>query len=173
MTPKAASEDESDDDATENKLIVQSTAIGFTHPAAKPGTRRALVGGRIITMGDAGVIDDGVILIDQNRIVAVGSGDEVKIPEGYTITNTKGQVIMPGLIDTHAHGAQATFGITPQHNWIDYARLAFGVTTIHDPSNDTHSIFAASEMVKAGIITAPRTFSTGKDFVRSDRRGQS
>ena len=52
-------------------------------------------------------------------------------------------------------------GITPQANWINYARLAFGVTTIHDPSNDTHSIFAASEMAKAGQIVAPRTFSTG------------
>ena len=51
--------------------------------------------------------------------------------------------------------------MNPQQNWVDLARLAFGVTTIHDPSNDTLSIFAASEMGKAGIITAPRIFSTG------------
>ena len=44
---------------------------------------------------------------------------------------------------------------------LTYARLAFGVTTIHDPSNDTHSIFAANEMTKAGLLVAPRTFSTG------------
>lgn len=42
-----------------------------------------------------------------------------------------------------------------------YATLAFGVTTIHDPSNDATEIFAASEMQRAGIILAPRTFSTG------------
>ena len=46
-------------------------------------------------------------------------------------------------------------------SWVDYAWLAFGVTTIHDPSNSTHNIFSASEMAKAGVITAPRTFSTG------------
>ncbi|MCM2373359.1 amidohydrolase family protein [Aporhodopirellula aestuarii] len=160
MQPPSPADGESD--AKEDSSAVTTDHIGFRHPTAKPDTRRALVGGRIITMGDAGVIKDGVILIDQDRIVAVGPRKRVKIPEGYVTTNVEGQVILPGFIDTHAHGAQATFGITPQHNWIDYARLAFGVTTIHDPSNDTHSIFAASELAKAGLITAPRTFSTGK-----------
>jgi imidazolonepropionase-like amidohydrolase len=35
------------------------------------------------------------------------------------------------------------------------------VTTAHDPSHDTATIFAASEMQRAGLIVAPRTFSTG------------
>ncbi len=39
--------------------------------------------------------------------------------------------------------------------------LAYGVTTEHDPSNDTEEIFSASEMQKAGLITGPRLFSTG------------
>jgi len=42
-----------------------------------------------------------------------------------------------------------------------YATLAFGVTTLHDPSNDTSEIFSASEMQKAGLIVGPRIFSTG------------
>jgi imidazolonepropionase-like amidohydrolase len=41
------------------------------------------------------------------------------------------------------------------------ANLAFGVTTIHDPSNDTNAIFAASELAQAGRILSPRTYSTG------------
>ncbi|MFK8115271.1 MAG: amidohydrolase, partial [Rubripirellula sp.] len=154
--------DEEQKDEQAKAPLATSQSIGFSHPAAKPSTKRALVGGRIVTMSETGVIEDGVILIDGNRIVAVGSREQTDIPADYLQTNVKNQVIMPGLVDTHAHGAQATFGITPQHNWIDYARLAFGVTTIHDPSNDTHSIFAASELTKAGLITAPRTFSTGK-----------
>lgn len=164
----SASEDAAENDSSNHESgnaesdTVESRMIGFSQPTAKPSTRRALVGGRIVTMSGTGVIRNGVVLIDQNRIVAVGPKDEIEIPDDYVQTNVKGHVIMPGLIDTHAHGAQATFGITPQHNWIDYARLAFGVTTIHDPSNDTHSIFAASELTKAGLIVAPRTFSTGR-----------
>src|SRR6185503_20947798 len=38
---------------------------------------------------------------------------------------------------------------------------AFGVTTLHDPSNDTDTVFAASELQRAGLITGPRIFSTG------------
>ncbi len=141
---------------------VGQQAIGFRHPHAKPEKKLAIVGGRVVTMGAAGVIEVGTILVDGNRIVAVGPASEIVVPQDAHVISAEGQVILPGFIDAHAHGSQATAGITPQQNWIDMARLAFGVTTIHDPSNDTASIFAASEMTKAGVITAPRTFSTGK-----------
>ncbi|TWU06258.1 amidohydrolase family protein [Stieleria varia] len=161
MTPKDSG---SGDDAEKGKEKTppREIAIGFQHPHAKPTGVKALVGGRVVTMGKQEVIEDGVILIDGNRIIAVGKRGSVNIPADAKQIDVSGRVILPGFVDTHAHGPMATGGITPQHNWIDYARLAFGVTTIHDPSNDTHSIFAASEMTKAGLITAPRTFSTGK-----------
>lgn len=138
-----------------------SQSIGFTTKHAKPDAVTAIVNARILTMGRAGIIPRGTILIEGNRILKVGSSKEVQVPkEAYTI-DARGRTVSPGLVDTHAHGAQAVSGITPQQNWVDYARLAFGVTTIHDPSNQTHSIFAASELAKSGLITAPRTFSTG------------
>lgn len=104
---------------------------------------------------------DGVVKISRNRILAAGFKADIPIPEGATIIDCRGKFIMPGIIDVHAHGAQAANGYTPQHNWINLANLAFGVTTIHDPSNDTESIFAASELAKAGGVVAPRIFSTG------------
>ena len=135
--------------------------IGFNAKYAKPERKTAIVNARILTMGAEGVIDSGTILIDGNRIVAVGKSAQVTVPDDAYQVDAKGQVVAPGFIDTHAHGSQASNGMTPQQNWVDFARLAFGVTTIHDPSNQTHSIFAASEMTKAGLISAPRTFSTG------------
>ena len=48
---------------------------------------------------------------------------------------------MPGLVDAHWHGAMGEDELIPQQSWIDYASLAFGVTTLHDPSNDTSEIF--------------------------------
>lgn len=112
-------------------------------------------------MGSAGVIEDGAIIVEGNRIKAVGPQDRVKLPAGIDVINIQGQTVVPGLIDTHAHGAQATSGITLQRNRVDYARLAFGVTTVHDPSNDTRAIFAASKLTKSGQIVSPRTYSTG------------
>ena len=151
-----------DAEAGERPIAATSQAIGFAAPHARPDTKFALVGGRIVTMGPAGEIANGTIVIDGNRIVAIGPRQKVAVPADAKVIDIAGQVVLPGFVDTHAHGPQATHGITPQRNWVDFARLAFGVTTIHDPSNDTRSIFAASEMTKAGVITAPRTFSTGK-----------
>lgn len=140
---------------------ITSRNLGFTHPHHQPAGSLVLTGGRLVTMGPAGVIEDGTIVIDGNRIRAAGPASEVLIPAGARVIDLQGRVVLPGLIDAHAHGGQASSGMTPQQNWVDYARLAFGVTTIHDPSNSTPDIFAASELTKAGLITAPRTFSTG------------
>jgi len=72
-----------------------------------------------------------------------------------------GMTIMPGIVDVHHHGPHGNSGIIPQQNWANYTDLAFGVTTTHNPSADSATIFAAAEMAKAGRIVAPRMFSTG------------
>jgi imidazolonepropionase-like amidohydrolase len=73
-----------------------------------------------------------------------------------------GKYIIPGLIDAHAHGSQGEDDLVPQQNWEAMAHLAFGVTTVHDPSSTSSEIFPAGEMQRAGLILAPRTFSTGE-----------
>jgi imidazolonepropionase-like amidohydrolase len=69
--------------------------------------------------------------------------------------------IMPGMIDVHAHGPAGSDGIITEQNWAFFAALAFGVTTEHDPSNDTEEVFASSELLKAGMTVGPRLYSTG------------
>jgi imidazolonepropionase-like amidohydrolase len=102
-----------------------------------------------------------VVLVERNRIRAVGARGEVEVPPGAKVVDVSGATIGPGLVDVHYHGATSRNGVTPEVNWVHCANLAFGVTTAHDPSHDTNSIFAVSEMQKAGVILAPRTFSTG------------
>ncbi len=135
--------------------------IGFRADLDRPTGKIALVGARIITMRGDEVIEDGTVLIDRNHIAAVGARDEVRVPAKAHRLDLSGHTIIPGLVDVHWHGTQGTSEITPQQNWPNLATLAFGVTTAHDPSQDTSTFFAASEMAKAGIITAPRLFSTG------------
>jgi len=135
--------------------------ISFTADADVPSGSLALVGGRIITMRGDEVIEDGAIVIERNRLKVVGPRGEVNIPAGAKIIDVSDKTIMPGLIDVHDHGGHGESGILPQQNWYLYAKLAFGVTTIHDPSHDTNTIFASSELARAGLITAPRIFSTG------------
>ena len=135
--------------------------LGFKVAADRPRGAVAIVGARVITMRGDEVIDDGTIVIEGNRITAVGPRTSVAVPADARTIEGKGLTVIPGLVDVHAHGPAGEDGIIPQQNWHHYATLAFGVTTIHDPSNDTDTIFAASELARAGMITAPRIFSTG------------
>ena len=129
----------------------------------------AFVGGRVITSAvdpsahgaQDGVIENGTVVVSGNRITAVGPRGSVAVPEGAHVVDAEGMTVMPGLIDAHWHGGMGRAGIIPQESWVNYASLGFGVTTIHDPSNDTGTIFAASEMGRAGLTTAPRIYSTG------------
>ena len=139
----------------------RSIDIGFDVESAKPKGTVVLNGARIVTMKGDEVIERGTVVVEGDRITAVGAQGSVAIPGGAKTVDVTGMTVIPGLVDVHAHGSQGHYGITPQQSWLHYATLAFGVTTVHDPSNDTGEIFAAAEMARAGEITAPRIFSTG------------
>ncbi|MEB0139324.1 MULTISPECIES: amidohydrolase family protein [unclassified Undibacterium] len=135
--------------------------IGFTVAADKPSGVTVISGARIVTMRGDEVIEHGRIVVRDNRLVAVGTMADVAIPAGALEIDANGKTIVPGIVDVHWHGSMGEGGIIAQQSWIDYASLAFGITTLHDPSNDTNEIFSHSEMQKAGLLVAPRIFSTG------------
>lgn len=138
-----------------------SSYIGLLQESSKPQGKVALIGGRILTMVDDQVIEDGAVIIDGDRITAVGPRRDLPIPEGAVIFDIKGATLMPGLIDARAQSIQSAEGLIPQQNWRNLAQLAFGVTSIVDHSPDGSSLFAAGELQKSGAITAPRLFASG------------
>lgn len=121
----------------------------------------ALRGARIVTMDGNKVIRNGDILINSNRIQAVGKRGMVKIPKTATVIQMRGKTIMPGIVDIHAHW-------NPKRSVLDledhnaYANLAYGVTTIRDPQSLTDDIFIYSDAVDTGEMIGPRIFSTGR-----------
>jgi Tol biopolymer transport system component/imidazolonepropionase-like amidohydrolase len=147
------------------KPLADGINLSFSSAADKPSGYKALIGGTIVTMRNADhdqeIIEDGIVLIKDNRIEAVGTRDQVSLPKDVMLVDVAGKTIVPGLIDAHAHGSQGRSEIIPQQNWTQYSNVSFGVTTIHDPSNDTTEVFAASELQRKGKIVAPRIYSTG------------
>ena len=139
--------------------------VGFDAPADRPTGQMALVGGRIITFRDAEnqqeILEDGVLLVDGDRIAAVGLRSEVEIPSDAEVIDVSGKTLVPGFVDVHAHAAYGNSEIIPQQDRQQYSYLAYGTTTLHDPSSDTSTVFAAAEMQRAGRVVAPRLFSTG------------
>ncbi|MCB2056357.1 MAG: PD40 domain-containing protein [Novosphingobium sp.] len=139
-------------------------SLSMTVQADKPSGSVAIVGARVVTMKgpDGGAIDDGVVLIEGNRIKAVGKRGEVTIPPGTPTLDATGKTVIPGLIDAHAHGPYGVDEMTPQANWAEMVNLALGVTTRHDPSSSAATVFPALEMVRAGKLIGPRSFSTAE-----------
>ncbi len=142
--------------------------IGLMVKVDKPKGLTALTNARIITMKGEEVIESGTILVEDNIIKAVGRSAEIAIPAGTLQIDCRGKTILPGFIDAHAHGEHFRSGITPQKHWPYFANLAYGVTTMHDPSANSEMVFAQSELVKAGIQTGPRIFSTGTILYGAD-----
>ncbi len=152
------------ENAPKFKAPTTGVSLAMEVAADKPTGMLALTGARIVTMADksGGIVDDGVIVIRGDRIVAVGPRASTAIPAGAKRVDVAGKTIIPGLVDAHAHGPQGDDDLVPQQNWSAMANLAFGTTTIHDPSSRAAEIFVAAEMQRAGKILAPRIFSTGE-----------
>ncbi|MXX61049.1 MAG: amidohydrolase family protein [Holophagales bacterium] len=156
--------DATGEDGDEAEAPAAGLDLGFQVDAYRPDGTIAITNARLITMAgedNMEIIRRGTVVVDGDRIAAVGPSRQVEVPAGATVIDASGLTVMPGLIDVHWHGPQGSQEVIPQQNSELYATLTFGVTTAHDPSTDTSTFFAASEMQRAGEIVGPRLFATG------------
>ena len=119
-----------------------------------------LSGARLVTMRGDEVIERGDILIDGNRIVAVGASGSLTVPDGAQVRDVSGMTITPGFVDTHAH-LRPPSGIHTTQPWVYLANLAFGVTTTRDPQTGVSDVLTYADRVRSGDILGPRIYSTG------------
>jgi imidazolonepropionase-like amidohydrolase len=149
-------------------LALTSQAAGAQQPTL------ALVGGRIIDGYGGPLIENGVILIVDDRIVTVGPRSEVDVPGGTPVVSTEGMTVMPGLFDMHVHLMILGHG--------DYARwhelfgdkladevmpiaarqlLEAGVTSARDLGAPLDDILDVKQRIASGEIPGPRLFVSG------------
>jgi len=119
-----------------------------------------LKGARIITMNKDNVIENGDILIIDNRIKNVGITGSFTVSKGTQIIDIKGKTVIPGLVDTHSH-LRVYSGIHKKQVWSYAANLAYGVTTSRDPQTGTTDVLTYFDLVKTGEMVGPRAYSTG------------
>ena len=111
--------------------------------------------GTVIDGTGAPPILNGVVVVEGEKIVGVGSASDVEVLEGVTVVDAAGGTILPGIVNAHIH-----FGAALANR---YSFLKAGVTSVCDLGSSLHSMekFAANETpqargFKAGpIITAP------------------
>jgi imidazolonepropionase-like amidohydrolase/Tol biopolymer transport system component len=145
-------------------------AIDLKLKASAPNSSIAFTNVRIITMENDLVIENGFLIVDNNKIREFGPMSEFQLIsfKPSKTMDLKGSTIMPGMIDVHAHLGAFRFGLSPQKHWQYWANLAYGVTTTHDPSSNSEMTFSQSEMVKTGRMIGPRIFSTGTILYGAD-----
>ena len=151
---------EEEKDKKEPKFEADEFKIKLKYKRDIPEGTLLLKGGRIISMKGDEVIENGDMLIENNRIKAVGPGGSINIPEGTTTLDMSGKTITPGFIDTHAH-MWPNWGVHKNQVWMYSANLAYGVTTTRDPQTATTDVLTYSDMVNAGMLHGPRVYSTG------------
>jgi Tol biopolymer transport system component/imidazolonepropionase-like amidohydrolase len=139
----------------------ESIAIALTRPRAVPSGSFVLRNARLVTMRGDEVIERGDVVVTNNRIAAAGPAGSVNVPSGAREIDAAGKTIIPGIIDTHAHLHYSGLEIFPETKWEYAANLAYGVTTVYDPSAPSLDVFAQAEMVEAGLMLGPRVYSSG------------
>ncbi|MEZ5498104.1 MAG: amidohydrolase family protein [Steroidobacteraceae bacterium] len=130
-------------------------------PRDRAQGRLLLRGATVITERGDEIIPDADLLIENDRIAAIGQRGTVRIPPQTTTLELTGQWIIPGLIDAHDHIADIRRGILDFESWGPRANLAYGVTTAFDPSPLSIDMLAYQDAVDAGLMAGSRIASTG------------
>ncbi len=142
----------------------------------KPGLT-AFTGARIIDGSGAQPIEDGVLLVQDGRVAAVGTKGDVTIPEGAAIKDISGKTIMPGIINAHGHVGN-TKGIEGGHysaeNVIDNLRIyaRYGVTTVVSLGDDRKAGVPIRHFNDSAATGRARLFIAGQ-VISGKTRGEA
>jgi Tol biopolymer transport system component/imidazolonepropionase-like amidohydrolase len=159
----AAGKAKGEEDEAEEPRVAKAETIAITLrvPRSEPAGSVVFRGARVLTMKGDEALENADVLITENRIAAIGPAGSVSVPAGAKSFDARGETIVPGLIDTHAHLHYSGFENFPETKWEYVANLAYGVTTVYDPSAPSLDVFAQAEAVEAGVMIGPRVYSSG------------
>ncbi len=139
---------------------------GAVAPTASAwGKTVAITGVRLIDGTGAEPVERATVVIDGDRIDAVGPADAVKIPQDAAVIDAEGMTLLPGLIDCHVHvfgqwGYDLLRGLmTPPSLSLLYAvpntraTVEAGITTVRDAGGAPAGVKMA---IERGLFPGPR-----------------
>ena len=154
--------------------------LPLTAAAQSPAITLAVVGGRVIDGYGGPPIENGVVLVAGERIVAVGREGDLAVPKGVPVIDANGLTVMPGMIDMHVH--LHILGHGDYKRWDDLygtrdadlvmpiaakQLLMAGVTTARDVGARLDDILTVKKRIAAGQIPGPRLFVSGPFIQRA------
>lgn len=149
-----------------HKTTVAAILSILAFPATAQDTVTALTGARIITGLDQPAIQNGTLVFEQGRILAIGHSDSVPLPDEANVINLSGKTIMPGLVNAHGHAGNVR-GLENGHysrdNLLRQLRLyaAYGVTTVVSLGDDQEEGFTLRDEQATPDLDRARLYVAG------------
>jgi len=139
-----------------------TTNLAISYQVDAPSTVIALKNAKVITMdGEKQVFERATIIVENNRITNIGV--DIEVPSGTKVYDLEGHVVMPGMIDAHAHYGTllSQFNLIEQNIPGLQAALAHGVTTMYELYGTAEKDSWIMDMLESGKMSGARLFSSG------------
>jgi imidazolonepropionase-like amidohydrolase len=135
--------------------------------------RIVLKGARLIDGTGRPAIENSVLVIEGDHIVAAGKVGAVSIPKDAVVQDVTGKTIMPPLSNLHGHlglssnGADSVAGHYTEENVLKQLNkyLSYGVATVASLGQDEDEIYKIRDAQHAGTLGGARLFTAGRGFV--------
>ena len=138
------------------------TDLSLEYATEEPESSLAFRDVRVLTMnGELEVLEGATVLVEGNRIAAVGA--DVEVPDEALLFDGGGFTLMPGMFDAHGHYGSpiSALNVIEERPYGLAANLAYGVTTMFDVYGTTQKDFWLSDRLQKGDVDGPRLFSVG------------
>jgi hypothetical protein len=117
----------------------------------RPAGPVAFTGATLFDAPAAKLLPRTTVVVEGNRVTAVGPDDQVAIPAGARRIDARGKTLLPGLWDMHAHMSAVDGPLD----------IAAGVTSIRDMANDADFLAAKEKQWDEGSAIGPRVVKAG------------
>jgi imidazolonepropionase-like amidohydrolase len=145
---------------------------------------KAIVGGTVVDVTNGRSIANAVVLINGERITAVGPANLLSVPAGTEVIHAEGKWLLPGLMNMHVHlglklpGA-AGDSLTNETDVEEALRMAgnarlsllSGVTTLRLVGEDHGTDFALRRAIDSGEVMGPRIKTAGEVIIPTGGHG--
>jgi imidazolonepropionase-like amidohydrolase len=156
------------------RIVGLMAALVALQPSTQSRTVKALVGGTLIDGNGSRPIQNSVIVVEGERIRAIGQVGSLSVPAGAEVISTEGMTVLPGLWDMHVH--LQIVGHADYDHWDKTYPNAFedvifpaaakqlllaGVTSARDLGGPLQPSISTRDRIAAGKIPGPTMYVSG------------
>src|SRR5690242_3699115 len=155
-------------------FIFLGALVAVPRAGAQAKTQRVVLkGARLIDGTGRPAIENSVLVIEGDRVVAAGKAGAVSIPKDAMVQDVTGKTIMPALINLHGHlglstnGADSIAGHYTQENVVKQLNkyLSYGVATVASLGQDEDEIYKVRDAQHEGTLGGARLYTAGRGFL--------